>query len=132
MDRRENTLCFNTPAGCQYNVDDQFSISALHKLEAAGIPVLSSLAPLYKELASALEISQAEIEKIRSSSWMFSHYRYMQSSTQQQVIDLDIVIELWLSGKTPLLTTWRSLYETLKQLALKELSQHIADYLSGM
>ena len=109
-------------------MDNQFSISALHKLEAAGIPVLSSLAPLYKELASALEIPQAEIEKQRLPQWM---YRY-KILTEQQLIDLDAVIELWLSGKGPLLPTWRSLYEILRQLSLKELSQQIAEHLSGM
>ena len=52
--------------------------------------------------------------------------------TEQQLIDLDVVIELWLSGKGPLLTTWRSLYEILRQFGLKELSQQTAEYLSGM
>ena len=112
-------------AGCQYSVDDQFSISALHKLEAAGIPVLSSLAPLYKELASALEISQADIAKKRSPLWLLK-------SLTHEMIDLNIVMKLWLSGKSPLLPTWSSLYETLKQLGLKELSRQIVAYLSGM
>ena len=103
-------------------MDDQLSISALHKLEAAGIPVLSSLAPLYKELASALEIPQAEIEKQRLPQWMFKSYQY-KLLTKQQLLDLDVVMELWLSGKGPLLPTWRSLYETLRHLGLKELSQ---------
>ena len=113
-------------------MDDQFSISALHKLEAAGIPVLSSLAPLYKELASALEIPQAEIERQKSSPYLFNLYRGCRyQALTQEVIDLDIVMELWLSGKSRLLPTWMSLYETLRQFGLTELSQQIAEYLSG-
>ena len=114
------TPCIPISAGCQYSVDDHFSISALYKLEAAGIPVLSSLAPLYKELASALEIPEAEMEKQTSPP------RHM---TWQL---LDIVMELWVSGKSPLLPTWRSLYEILRQLGLKVLSKQIAEYLGGM
>ena len=118
--------------GCQYNVDDQFSISALHKLEAAGIriPVLSSLAPLYKELASTLDIPQAEIVRKRQPGWTCSCGHV--TLTQQQLIDLDIVMERWLSGKGPLLPTWKSLYEILRQFGLKVLSQQTAEYLSGM
>ena len=114
-------------------MDDQFSISALHKLEAAGIPVLSSLAPLYKELASALKIPQAEIDKKKWMPFLFSlsGYRYHEKIQNTEMIELDIVIELWLSDKSPLLPTWRSLYETLRQLGLKELSQQIAEYLIG-
>ena len=117
------TAFISLPAGCQYNVDDQFNISALHKLEAAGIPVLSSLAPLYKELASALEIPQAEIEKQKLPSRVFNN------TTQQK---LDIVMELWLSGKGPLLPIWRTLYQMLRLLGLKVLSKQIAEYLGGM
>ena len=104
-------------------MDHQFSISALHKLEAAGIPVFSSLAPLHKELASALEIPQAEIAKQKLPSRAFNN------TTQQK---LDIVMELWLSGESPLLPTWRSLYETLRLLGLKELRQQITEYTSCM
>ena len=120
---RNTSQLLYMPAECQYNVDDQFNNSALHKLEAAGIPVLSSLAPLHKELASALEI-----DKILRRAPIFNLTR---TSPTQQQINLDLVLDLWRSGKSFLIPSWRSLYETLRQLGLKELSQQIAKYLCG-
>ena len=105
-------------------MDDQFSISTLHKLEAAGIPVLSSLAPLHEELASALKINKTLVKR--------EYFRLVHMSPTQQQINLDVVLDWWLSGKSFLIPSWRSLYATLRRLGLKELSQQIAEYLGGM
>ena len=44
------------------------------------------------------------------------------------LVGLDMTMELWLSDKSPLLPTWKSLYEILRQLGFTELS---TEHLSG-
>ena len=41
------------------------------------------------------------------------------------------VFQLWLSGKSPLPPTWRSLYQVLRELNLKEMIQDIEECLAG-
>ena len=89
-----------------YDPDSQFSKGALSKLEAAGIPVLTSLENVGKELAAAIG----------------SHY----------TSDCNVLLEEWaseeISSTRP--PTWRSLYEVMRELDLEELSQEIEEYLS--
>ena len=90
-----------------YDPDSRFSKGALSRLEAAGIPVLTSLKKVDKKnLAAAFRV--------------------------QNTGD---VLENWASAGNILSTrdrcpTWRTLYEVLSELDLEELSQEIEDYLS--
>ena len=84
-----------------YDPDSQFSVGALSRLEAAGIPVLT------------------ELEKV--GDWSLSA-----DTTSHKAFD-----DMWFSkklGTRP--PTWRSLYEVLRELDLEELSQEIEEYLS--
>ena len=91
-----------------YDPDSRFSRSALYKLEAAGIPVMASLAKVSGEFVRVVGLLT-------------------------QTYTTDKVIDLWLNGesKTDLPPTWRSLYGVLRGLDLVELSEQIELYLSG-
>ena len=41
---------------------------------------------------------------------------------------LEVLLGLWLSGRSPRPPTWRSLLQVLTELGLQELSQQIEDY----
>ena len=41
------------------------------------------------------------------------------------------MFQLWLSGKSPLPPTWRSLYQVLRELNLEEMIQDIEEHLTG-
>ena len=88
-----------------YDRDSRFSMGALSRLEAAGIPVLTSLEKVDEEKLSA-------VIGVHPS-------------------DFD-VLEEWASGeitgtRPPI---WRTLYEVLRELDLEELIQEIEEYLS--
>lgn len=90
-----------------YTSDSQFSRSALHRLEATGIPVMTSIAGVQKPLAVAIGVQ----------------YNSYQSP------DIDKILEQWVSGNTSQPPTWRSLYDVLRKLDLEELSEQIDEYL---
>lgn len=84
-------------------------MGALCRLENAGIQVLTSLAEgdNYEKIGRAV--------KIRN----FSNR-------------VEVVIDQWLLEKSPVLPpTWRSLYQVLRELNLKELSQQIEEFLTS-
>ena len=41
------------------------------------------------------------------------------------------IFQLWLSGKSPLPPTWRSLYQVLRELNLEEMIRDIKECLAG-
>ena len=86
-----------------YNPDSQFSKGALSRLEAAGIPVLTSLEKVDEKLAAAIGV---------------------QNTSK--------VLKKWASGEflSTRPPTWRTLYEVMRELDLEELSQEIEEYLS--
>ena len=85
----------------QYDPDCRFSWSSLSRLEAAGIPVVTSLAEKQKRLVAAIGVTcDGSVEDVTRK---------------------------WLEKKKP---TWRLLYDMLKKLDLEELSEQIEDYLS--
>lgn len=99
---------WNFIAVSPYDPDSRFSRSALYKLEAAGMPVVTSLAKVSSEFVRVIGLLT-------------------------QTYTIDEVIELWLNGecRTDLPPTWRSLYGVLRGLDLAELSEQIEHYLSG-
>ena len=87
-----------------YDPDSQFTTSALSRLEAAGIPVITSLQNVDGKMANAIGAAHLS--------------------------SLDAMLEWWVSGGTsPVPPTWRSLYGVLRELDLEELAQEIQDYL---
>ena len=100
----------HTNAVSPYDPDSQFSEDALSRLEAAGIPVLTSVWEEDKELQVA-----------------------MATDIGHQLEDpscelLEMIVYRKLSRTRP--PTWRSLHEVLRKLDLEELSQEIEEYLS--
>ena len=83
-----------------YNPDSQFSKGALSRLEAAGIPVLTSLEKVDEKLAAAIGA---------------------QNTSK--------VLKKWASGEF-LSTRPPTWYEVMRELDLEELSQEIEEYLS--
>ena len=93
-------------------------MSALSRLEGVGIQVVTSLAKVNTELVKAAGINL---------SW--TDLRQLLSDNAKSV---KIVISQWKSpGKSRLSPTWTSLFDVLKKLKLKELSEQIEDYLTG-
>ena len=90
-----------------YNPNSQFSRGALCRLEAAGIPIVTSLEKVDEKLAAAIGIQNTR--KV-------------------------LVLEKWASGTFPSThpPTWRTyaLFEVMRELNLEELSQEIEEYLS--
>lgn len=135
-----------------YNLDSQLKWSALSKLQAAGIDILTPLAQVYNE--------QDYINRNASSCKSFSIYptvlreidismrvattdgKYMkmaspESETQEDdfwgnVHDRDRLFSEWLTQML-VSRTWRSLYNVLEEEleSGKELNQDIKSYFSG-
>ena len=90
-----------------YDPDSQFSKGGLCRLEAAGIPVMTSLEKVGKKVAAAIGV----------------HYNpYFNVNILEEWASMEMT-----STRPP---TWRTLYEVLRELDLEELSQEIEEYLS--
>ena len=101
-----------------YDPDSRFSMSALCRLENKGIPVLTALETLHRELVETAMVNFTEAAQ--------NEYR----KTQNPSDSVEIVIRQWTLGDSPGLTpTWRSLHQVLRQLGLEELSQQIEEFL---
>lgn len=89
-----------------YDPDGQFSFSALSRLEASGIPVVSQLEKNLVEVAATIGVPYCG---------PYCHR----------------VIEQWIKSKeTSYPPTWRSLYEVLRKTGVEDLSEQIEEYLS--
>ena len=88
-----------------YDPESHFSRSALSRLEAAGIPVVTSLAKVPEKLAETIGV-------LRNSA-------------------TDNIVQQWISGKSSRPPTWRSLYDVLMELDLEEIGQEIKEYLAS-
>ena len=100
-----------------FTFDDQFSIIALHKLEAADIPVVTALTEKFKQ-------GHCPVSGVLKRDC----YDSLVASDQHWRAFLDE----WLSSEPAdrsLPPTWRSLFEVLRQLDLEWLSQDIEDHL---
>lgn len=90
-----------------YNPDNEFSFSALCRLEAAGIKVMT-------ELSSARD-------------------RLQQTIMDTHVHREENVVKRWLVGrrKAEYPPTWRSLYKVMEGLGLQDLSKQVQDFLGS-
>ena len=89
-----------------YDPDSQFSRSALAKLEAAEMPVMTLLERIWERLAAAVGAGEDDPSSFEG------------------------LLNDWLSRRTSVPPTWRSLYGVLRELGLEELAREIEDYLS--
>ena len=82
---------------------------------------MTTLSWIYLELAAEAGIPREEVMTARSSD----KFRMLYGDS------LDLVISLWLSGRSSFPPTWASLYQILRQLGCVELSHQIEDYLAS-
>ena len=108
-----------------YSPDDQFDMSALCRLEAVGIEMVTSLSlaipSVYNTVGLTLEWDNMYNSDPRAQNWW---------SDEGQV---DCFIRKWAAGTRTLDSpplTWRSLVRVLETLELKELSQQMEEYLT--
>ena len=95
-----------------FDLDGPFRMSALSKLEYAGVHILTSL--------------KANYDQLMTHTGVRISYVYKDSPE-----DVEKVIHEWESGRTHFPPTWKSLLKELKELHLKELSQQIENFLYG-
>lgn len=94
-------------------------MSALSRLEDAGIQVVSILANCHQDLTKAFKSTLDEVAQME----------YKHSNSIERV---EIAIHQWTMGKNPRMPpTWRALYEVLNNLGHKELSQEVEEYLTS-
>ena len=89
-----------------YDPDDWFSEVALQQLEAAEIPVVTSLAKVREQLAAAI-------------------------GAQYDGEEFTEILSRWVCGKTTCPPTWRSLYDVLRELDHEELVEQIEHFLGS-
>ena len=87
-----------------YDPDSWFSEVALHQLEVAEMPVITSLAKVSEQLAAAI-------------------------GTQYDGEEFTEILDKWVRGKTTCPPTWRSLYDVLRKLGHEELIGQIEQFL---
>ena len=87
-----------------YDPDSWFGEVALHQLEAAEIPVITSLAKVHKQLAAAI-------------------------GAQYNGEEFTEILDKWVCCKTTCPPTWRSLYDVLRKLGHEELIEQIEQFL---
>ena len=109
-----------------YNPDDRFDVSALCRLEAVGIEVVTSLSlailSAYNTVGLTLEWDGVYNSDPKTQCWW---------RVEGQV---DCFIRKWAESARTLDSpslTWRSLVRVLKTLELKELSQQMEEYLTA-
>lgn len=89
-------------------------MSALSRLDALGICVVTSLVKVYKQLADMVGVNAyEELEPIKR---------------------IESIVNKWVAVSLPPPTvspTWRGLFDVLNELGLGELGQDIDQYLSG-
>ena len=95
-----------------FNPEDNFSFHALSKLEAAGIPVLTTLTKITEKLRETILEDEVELKG--------SQMEYVKT-----------ILMFWTSGKSLRAPTWRSLLDVLQELHEVVLSERIMDYLCG-
>ena len=96
-----------------YDINSQFRTSSLHRLEWAGINVVTTLAEMYSEVMVAAEITLDE------------HLQQRLACSETSTERFDIVIGQWISHSLP---TWKSLLDVLKELNLSTLCLQIEEY----
>ena len=85
-----------------FNPESNFTIDDLHSLEDAGIALMTILNNYTQQLQSMLG--------------MYS-------------IDLNTLLNLWVTGKEKISPTWRNLLQIVRQLNLNDLANQVETYL---
>ena len=89
-------------------------MSALNRLEVAGISIFNKLAPRFLSLASTLHFPVSISDNLTRENNPVEGSRAM--------------MKAWLSGKSPLLPTWQVLLEQLQFIDMGELAQEIEQF----
>lgn len=109
-------MVFSLIPASPYDPSASFSMGSLFKLEeGAGIKVVSSLAKIPAQLASAAGIDLQE--------------HVMELTDKNKRVEL--IIDQWKAGDSQRPATWKSLLSILQELGLEELSHEIEDYMHG-
>ena len=95
-----------------YDPDSQFTMEALSRLVASGIPVLSFLNTDIKSLRHTLGLSEPAIHTLDNPG---------------------LVLNSWMRGfsKLNVLPTWKNLLLVIRKLNLDKVARQIESYLSG-
>ena len=101
-----------------YDPDSQLSMSALYRLEAAGIKVVTTLAGIHKHLTATAGI-------------FLNDYIRSTFSTCGPEECVEAVISNWLYRRCSLPPTWRSLLDVMRSQGLEELAEEIEIHLIG-
>ena len=94
-----------------------FTMSALDRLEAlTGISIWNQIAPNYLTMAAALQLDHSILNNLR---------------TENNPVDgSKAMFRAWLSGKSCVEPTWRSLLEKLRTVQMRELAEEIYFFFS--
>lgn len=106
-------LCFIHTVS-PFNIDGEFSISAVERLEAAGVPVITSINKRLNR-TRIMQMLNLEMQQFPDHVWE-------RLCTWQT---------LFAVGDNPRHRTWGSLFQVLRELDLKELGEEIEVYLTN-
>ena len=101
-----------------FDLDSRFSMSALCRLEEAGIHVVQSLGKIHTQLKMRAKINPSGRAKL-----------LLTDSKPEECVE--ILINQWESGRSHHPPNWRCFLDVLKELKLEELSHKIEDYFYG-
>lgn len=108
------------PAVPPYDPNGTFDISSLHKLEDAGIKVVTSCLDNFSSLQSAVGIVLSKKNKV---NW--------RGEQRSELECLEVVVRRWGLRKGHHPPNWRSLLQVVSEMGLKGLSQQLENYLTG-
>ena len=94
--------------------DGHFNMSALGRLEVAGIPIFNKLAPKFLSMALGLNFPLSIFDNLRKENNPVEGSRAM--------------MKAWVSGKSSLPPTWQVLLEKLQFIDMRELAQEIEHF----
>ena len=94
--------------------DGHFDMSALGRLEVAGIPIFNKLAPNFLSMALGLNFPLSIFDNLRKENNPVEGSRAM--------------MKAWVSGKSSLPPTWKELLEKLRFIDMRELAQEIEHF----
>lgn len=94
-------------------------MSALSRLEDAGIEILTALSNVHQKFIGMLKVTLDQPVQTE----------YDASEAEERV---EIAVRQWLSGHSFLSPTWQTLLAVLIQLNLEELSHNIQEFLTSM
>ena len=96
-----------TTAVTRFNADSKFTMAVLSRVEAAGIPLMSSLNNCTQQILTLFGLGSLPS------------------------LDLNTVLNIWSSCGEKAPPTWRNLLQLIRQLHLDDLAQQVEAYLCG-